>query len=328
VSLDPEFCTISEGTNAYVLSAVSPGACVLRATQTGNANYLAATPVERTVTVQAAMLDQTITFALPADMRVGDPDQPLNATTTAAGLEVTIDSDSPGTCTVLGTPGTYTLHAVSAGDCIVFATQEGDATYDAAQLVSRTITISPALLTQTITFPQPDTMGMWRYQNVSATTDATGLTVSFRSATPFVCEINFDGEGWALHSLTEGLCTIVGYQDGDATYAPALDVSRDIVVAGAPAQQTLMIQPGLSPVTDMFAPPFLEHIWSPEYASGIIASSLTPETCGIQARGDGFWMVDTTHGVGTCTLQFVILAVPGLFAETTLTRSFEVIAPA
>jgi hypothetical protein len=87
-----------------------------------------------------AKVPQTITFGLdPATATVGDPARTLIATSSAAGLEVTLTSSDTRVATI--TSGN-TLNIVGTGTTTITATQEGDGNYEAAAPVSVSLTVS------------------------------------------------------------------------------------------------------------------------------------------------------------------------------------------
>lgn len=82
---------------------------------------------------------QTITFSQPPAVTVGGGTSTL-AATSSSSLVVAFASTTPSICTVSG----ITLTPVAAGACHVDASQAGDATYDAATMVARDITVNAA----------------------------------------------------------------------------------------------------------------------------------------------------------------------------------------
>jgi len=94
------------------------------------------------LTVQAvAKASQVITFGLdPATATVGDPARTLIATSSAAGLEVTLTSSDTRVATITSR---NTLNIVGAGTATITATQTGDGNYEAALPVSVILTVSP-----------------------------------------------------------------------------------------------------------------------------------------------------------------------------------------
>lgn len=162
---------------------------------------------------------QSIDFAYPGPQYLATAPAPLKATTTS-GLAATFTSNTPAICTVVD----GNVVPVSAGECSVTATQDGDSTYTAATPTQQLFKI--LLHSQAINFPSPG------FQDITASTTTTlsatadsGLAVSFASATPEVCTVT----GTTLNLVSMGNCSIVAQQPGDATYAPATQTVTFIV---------------------------------------------------------------------------------------------------
>jgi hypothetical protein len=128
-------CTLSGSTVTYTGS----GSCVIDANQAGNATYMAAPQVQRTITVNG--IPQSISFTAPASGTAGGSAR-LSATGGGSGNPVVFSVDrasGPGVCTLSGSTVTYT----GSGSCVIDANQAGSATYTAAPRVQRTITVYP-----------------------------------------------------------------------------------------------------------------------------------------------------------------------------------------
>jgi probable HAF family extracellular repeat protein len=130
-STTPSVCTV----NGYQVTLVIAGTCTLRATQPGDAVYLAATDILRSFNVTKAT--QTITLPNPGTQSLQNPTVILNPSATS-GLPVTLASQSTTVCTVSG--NTVTLRR--AGTCRIRATQPGDATYAAAPAVAISFSVT------------------------------------------------------------------------------------------------------------------------------------------------------------------------------------------
>ncbi|MGD0831014.1 MAG: hypothetical protein ABR907_08740, partial [Terracidiphilus sp.] len=135
-------CTVSGST----VSLLTPGVCVIHATQGGSSLYFTAPLVSLDIVVDKAQ--QTISFpAITAtEYALG---QVTLAATASSGLTVAFNSATPTVCGVTGT----TASLLQQGTCIVQATQAGDSLYAAAPLVQQNIPVH--LVAQTITFPAP-----------------------------------------------------------------------------------------------------------------------------------------------------------------------------
>ncbi len=119
------------------LTVTAPGTIVLRATQAGNGNYLAAS-VDVSLGAVAKQT-QTIAFAALLDKKTNDGPFTLTATATS-GLPVTFTLNL-GPATLAGS--TVTLTGLP-GLVSITASQAGNAAYEAAPSVTRTFLVLPA----------------------------------------------------------------------------------------------------------------------------------------------------------------------------------------
>jgi len=118
-----------------IATIVGAGTANITASQAGNTDYTAATPVIQAQVVNKA--NQTITFG--ALTTIPHTNAPFGLTGTASsGLTVTYVSGTPGVATVAGS----TLTPVSAGSAVITASQAGNANYNAATPVPETQTLS------------------------------------------------------------------------------------------------------------------------------------------------------------------------------------------
>lgn len=122
--------TVSGGT----LAVTGGGEIVVRASQPGGPNHLAATDVDQTIA--STKLAQTITFGELADRPASDGPVALNATA-SSGLPV-VFTIVEGPATIVGTTLTPTGNP---GTVIVRASQPGDAVYAAAADVLRSFEV-------------------------------------------------------------------------------------------------------------------------------------------------------------------------------------------
>jgi hypothetical protein len=90
----------------------------------------------RLLTPGAALMMQTITFAVLSNVTLGVP--PFTITATASsGLTVTFTSTTPSICTVSGN----TVTIVAVGTCSITASQAGNSIYAAATPVTQSFTV-------------------------------------------------------------------------------------------------------------------------------------------------------------------------------------------
>jgi hypothetical protein len=207
-------CTVS-GTTVTI---VGVGTCTITASQAGDANYNAATPVSQTVTITQAT--QTITFGAATPASRGFSTTPFTISplaTTTSGLPITYAGS--GACTVSGTSVTTT----ALGTCTITASQAGNANFSAATSQTQTVMIVQGA--QTITFGGPTqvqlttTVGL----SVSAT---SGLAVTVVSSTPSICTVS----GATVTGVSLGTCSLTLSQAGNANFSAAPNVSASIQV--------------------------------------------------------------------------------------------------
>jgi len=210
-SLTTAVCTVARSTASFVAA----GTCSIKATQAGDAEYLAAPPVTRSF--QVTGLPQTITFPTIPSQAVFSTVK-LAATTTSK-LTVSFASLTAAVCTVSGT----TASLIDTGTCTVQATQAGNATYLAAAPVNESFTVTKA--SQTITFNAPINGLNGTSVNLAATA-SSGLTVSYTSLSTKQCVV----AGSKVSLLNQGDCVIQAAQGGSSVYAAATPVDGTIRV--------------------------------------------------------------------------------------------------
>jgi len=282
-------CTVS-GTTATMLTS---GTCTIQATQAGNVDYTAATPVSETFTVNGEA--QTITFgSIPAQ----NVNTPLTLSATASsGLAVSFASTTSSVCSVSGT----TASMLATGTCTIQATQAGNSTYAAATPVSQSFTVNG--LAQSITFGAIASQTVATPLTLSASA-SSGLAVSFASTTASVCTVS----GTAATMLTSGTCTIQATQAGNSTYAAATPVSQSFTVNGEAQSITFNAIPTQTVATPLtlsatassgLAVSFASTTTGVCTVSGATATMLTSGTCNIQATQAG----NSTYAAATPVSQ-------------------------
>jgi autotransporter-associated beta strand protein len=222
VSSNPAVATISGNT----VTLVSAGSTTITASQPGNTNYLAATSVPQTLTVNQA--SQTINFGALASKTFGDASFSLGATTTSA-LPITYVSSNPAVATISG--NTVTL--VGAGSTTITASQPGNTNYLAATSVPQTLTVGQA--SQTISF---GVLASKTYGDASFSLGAaasSGLSVSYASSNTSVATVS----GSTVTIVGAGSTTLTASQPGNTNYLAASSVPQTLTVNSASALVSL-----------------------------------------------------------------------------------------
>lgn len=137
--------TLTDGVYSAGVVRIAPGTLTMSAVYGGAPGVLPSSATY-TFTFPGAPAPQTITFdpAPPADVTFGDGPVTIGATADS-GLPVTVGATGP--CRLTGTSLAFT----GAGDCVVTATQAGDATHEPAPPATATVTIAKAPTVTTIT---------------------------------------------------------------------------------------------------------------------------------------------------------------------------------
>jgi hypothetical protein len=160
-------------------------------------------------------LIQSITFDYPGGVQLASGPATLKATADS-GMPVSFSSQTPTTCTVSGDQ----LTVVSAGECLVVASQSGGTSADGRQWAAADDTSQLFVVLkhpQMVTFTPPDYVLSASTSSVELSASAeSGLPVTFSTSTPDVCAIT----GTTLQLKGKGSCAVVAAQEGDATYAP------------------------------------------------------------------------------------------------------------
>ena len=125
-------CSVS----GNIVTALSNGSCIVAANQVGNDEYDAAPEETRSIIIGGGT-DQTIIFhTYPSDLIVGETG--VLGATASSGLTVEFVTETEDICSVNGT----TVTALSAGTCLIVASQMGDDIYNPAPDITKEIFIS------------------------------------------------------------------------------------------------------------------------------------------------------------------------------------------
>ncbi|MFD2162364.1 pectinesterase family protein [Paradesertivirga mongoliensis] len=223
---------------------VGAGTTTITASQAGDASWLAATAVGRELVVTAAQQSQTITFNAFSPKTVTDTDFDASATA-SSGLAVSLSSSNTAVATILNGK----IHIVGAGTTTITASQAGDATWLAATPVSRDLVVTATQQSQTITFNALSAKTVTDADFDAGATASSGLAVSLSSSNTAVATI-VSGK---IHIVGAGTTTITASQAGDASWAAATPVGRELVVSKVAQTITFNVLPAKSITSDDFA---------------------------------------------------------------------------
>jgi hypothetical protein len=222
VSNTSSVCTVL-GTSVTVISV---GTCSITASQTGNADFVAAAPVTDLITIK--LLSQSITFPNPGPQTYSAAGTFALGATASSGLTVAYASNSTNVCTVAGT----TASIVSVGNCSITASQPGNGNYDSANPV--TISIPINLATQSVAFTSSLASAFVHgptYAVSATSTSGLPVTLAIDATATSVCSIS----GTTVSFSAIGNCVIDAFQNGNTNYSPATLVQQQIPVTFGPA---------------------------------------------------------------------------------------------
>jgi Chitobiase/beta-hexosaminidase C-terminal domain/Galactose oxidase, central domain len=291
----------TDGTTPTTNSAVYSGAITVPSTETllaiATASGLAQSNVAGAVyTIQTP---QTVTFAPINGTQYAASTITVSATA-SSGLPVTLASLTSNVCSLSGNTATLNI----PGNCIITASQAGNATYSPAETtLSFTVTIAP----QTINFPAigKQTAGV-NLQLVA--TASSGLPVTFASTKPAVCTVS----GSTASFIAAGTCSIDVTQNGNNVYAKATPVGTSFIVVLA--SQTITFPMIANQIVGA------NVTLAATASSGLTVgfTSATPSVCSVS--GTAASMLEA----GTCTIDATQAGNSTYAAAPTTPRSFLV----
>jgi hypothetical protein len=211
-STTPSVCSVSS--TDVTVTGLSPGSCIIQASQAGDANWNPAT-VSQSFFVKGS---QSITFGAPPTVSVGSTGTIV--VSSSAGLPVVLTSWIPEICTISGNVVT----GRAGGDCIIAANQPGNDFYHQALQVIQSFPVAKGV--QALSFGAPPQVVLGGVGVVNAFSSA-GLAVTLSVATPGTCSIS----GNVVTGLALGICTVVASQPGDNSYLAAANEAQSFTIA-------------------------------------------------------------------------------------------------
>jgi hypothetical protein len=195
--------------------------------------------------------NQTISFSSLTNKAVGDAN--YNPAASSSGLAVLYNSSNTAVATIVN----GNIHPLGVGTTIITASQMGDSTYQSADYVSQTLTVTKG--NQTIIF---NSLPSKNYGDADfsavVTTTASGLTVLLSSSNTSVATI----VGTNIQIVGIGTTTITASQLGNANYNAATNVTQDLTVTESTHTITFLLPLQYTNSVD-FDPGAVSNIGSP-----------------------------------------------------------------
>jgi hypothetical protein len=219
-----------------VLTITGAGSVTVTASQAGNAKYLAATPVARTIVVSQAPTVTTLVSASTSPA-TGQPDVLTSTVSGAGGPTGTVvyTAGSTTICTVTivgGLVPTCTYTPSAAGTVVLTATYQGDTNNLTSSATTKVYPKTPTA--QTITFTLPATGQYSTGLSYTLTgTASSGLPVTYTVTGPATISGN------VLSITGAGSVAVTASQAGNSKYSAATPVVRTIVISPAATNTVL-----------------------------------------------------------------------------------------
>ncbi len=253
------------------------GSVVLRASQSGSEDYVAAVPVDRTFTVSKG--DQTLSFDSVGSKTFNDAPVTLSAKS-SVGLPITFRVIS-GPGTLSGTQLTFT----GAGTLLLQVLQAGNENYNSAA-ASQTLVVGKA--GQSVAFPALANLGYSTNVIPLKATASSGLEVSYRVVQGGA---TVTSAGLVLSAV--GNVSIAADQTGNTNYLAAATVTNSFVVSRG--EQIITFVPvgdqvlGAAPVTlratnSTGLPVLFQLLDGPATLSGAVLTLLGEGTVTLRAK--------------------------------------------
>jgi hypothetical protein len=201
-------------------TALKVGKVTITATQAGQTPWLSASASQPFIVTATPRVDQTITFTDIPNKTVHSSSFNLSASA-SSGLPISFAVVSGSSATVESN-GTVTING--AGVTTIRASQDGNASYNPAPTVEKTLTVNK--VSQTITFGTLTNASLTAGTYPLSATASSGLAVSFTSSDNSVAEVS----GTTLSLKKGGSISITASQGGDGNYSAAPDISQSLTV--------------------------------------------------------------------------------------------------
>jgi len=195
-----------------------------------------------TYTGQAKVTPTVVLNAGNTAAGAGETARTLTASITAVGvtgpvtIPVTYTSKTTAVCTVAGDQLTF----LTAGTCTLGAATAANGAFNAATSATVSLNVTKSAQTLAIVLPKdtvPPTVATDSADGFDlAVTASSGLTPSFVSATPDICDVTDDGH---VSGIKPGHCVVTITQAGDNRFAPIASTQMEFDITADSGQPTV-----------------------------------------------------------------------------------------
>ena len=278
-NLPISFTTNSNGYNCTVtgstVTMINQGTCTITASQSGNANYLAATPVSQTIELTPKVFQaQTVTIQGEINQQLPVGGTIAITATSSSGLPVMLSSRSPNVCTVTNN---VVKTVAATGRCDLWGDQSGNDTFAPAYAYYQVwILFSENRTPQSLSLD----LGGSRTASIGDTffisaTASSGLPVDLGVSPIQVCRAS----GNVITVMGAGTCNVHAYQGGNSNYLPSTtDSSFLISIINKQLQTITLTHP---PSVSMMAGDQFTISGTASSGLPITLTNLSPTVCSI-----------------------------------------------
>ena len=298
-------CSVSGSTVTF--NAV--GSCVIKANQSGNDNWNAASEVTQTLTVGQG--EQSISFTSTASSpKVGTTYTPAATVTGGGTVTFTVSLTSASVCSISGGVVTF----LSVGDCVVLGDSASVTNWSVAPQTSQTIAVIKG--DQTISFTSNATTTKVGTSYTPAATATAGGSVTFTIAgsSSSVCSI----ANGVVTFLTVGSCVILGDAAGTSNYNAATQSSQTIETTKG--NQTVSFS-SVAPSNARYGEAGYTLAAIAGASSSSVSFSVDSSASAICHISNGVVLYDA---VGTCLVKANQAGDDNYLAASEVTQSFEI----
>ncbi|MGQ3057759.1 MAG: choice-of-anchor D domain-containing protein [Nevskia sp.] len=225
VSLSDAMSAVCSIDSNGLITVLKAGTCTIQATQAGNDVYNAAEPATLSITIDKLTQQISGFSADPSSIKVGGM-ATLTASGGASGNAVTFRTTTGDICSVSGAVVT----GLSAGNCALIASQNGNADYEPADEVSLSLPVAKAAQLISGFAVTPSSLKVGESGTLMAFGGASGNALTFASTTQSVCTV----AGSTVTANAVGSCTVTASQTGSDRFNAAETVSLTFAVEAAP----------------------------------------------------------------------------------------------
>jgi hypothetical protein len=298
-AVDPSTAAICSIAGTAV-SFTKAGTCKINGLQSGDSNFLSASPVPQLVSVGRGTQTVSFTSTAPSGAAVAGAAYNVTASSSIPANVVTIsvNASAASVCSVAN--GKVTFQAV--GNCVLVAQQLGTADYQLSAAVTQSFAVGRGA--QTLSFvssPSNAYVNGSAYTVIAPATSGLPATFTVAPQSALICDV----VGSSVSFTSNGTCTILADQAGSVNYFAAQQISQSFNVSLQPVvviyvPSDLFVCADTDQCSQVTSSLFSNKLAAEANASSVVAASVAAfSACFASPLGNG------SDWLSTCNLAFV-----------------------